>query len=183
MVEKTLEQNRPAGGWFRLIYVVYGIIFFTIIGGFVQILDLADHLNFALVKFLEKNPDGPALHGTYLYPKNWLAAALLLLSLLLVFPAMTLLRHLVNNKEADKEASDGESRELEIIALRQDLDDAMHYADNIVQHMYPRGEPCLPRFSITEVWTRYDVDINGDTTFEQIFQLNFVGRSREELKL
>ena len=163
-----MERDRPIAKWIRSAYIVYGIIFLTILGGVVQVLDVSDHINYALVSFLEINSEGPKLDGNYLFPKNWLTLFILFTLLMLVFPATTLFRSYFEHDDF-KKTEDLSS--VETIGLKQDLDDAMRYANNITAYIYPSAEYSRPRFNLLESLTTYKVDANGDTEAEAISEL------------
>jgi hypothetical protein len=152
-----MERMRPAMKWLRSAYIVYGIVFVGFLGGLTEILSISDDINFGLVRLLEKHPEGPSLNGTYLFPKNWLALFLFLFSLMLVFPATSLLKYFIEkdgNENKDKKTSP------EITGLRQDLDDMIRYSENISEYLY---SPADLRLTITKVDVKFVINKNGDT--------------------
>jgi len=165
-----MERNIRASGWLRSIYIAFGVVFVTVIGGFVEILDLSDHINYGLVKFLEKNPHGLELHGKYLFPKNWFTLFVIVVVLMLLFPAATLLRPLVENVNREKDPDN----DTETIGLRQDLDDATRFARNITSYIYPQEEDNRPRFNILSADIKYSIGREGDTSAEAIFKIECV---------
>lgn len=166
-----MEQNVLTRRWLRSAYIVFGIVFVTLIGGLVQILDLSDHINYGLVKFLEKNPEGLELHGKYLFPKNWLTFCVIILMLMLLFPATSLLKPFV--EERSKENKD-ESTHPEAVGLRQDLDDAIRFARNITSYIYPVEERNQPRLDVISVHLKYIINSQGDTDAEAKFEIECV---------
>jgi hypothetical protein len=78
---------------------------------------------------------------------------------MLIFPATTLLRYFT---ERDKEL------ENEAIGLRQDLDDIVRYAGNIIQYIYPGGFE-VGRSDIKSVRLTHEIRESGDTYVDATF--------------
>jgi hypothetical protein len=161
-----MERMRPAMKWLRSAYIVYGIVFVGFLGGLTEILSISDDINFGLVRLLEKHPEGPSLNGTYLFPKNWLALFLFVFSLMLVFPATSLLKYFI---EKEHRRNEGSAVSLELIKLRQDLDDATRLASNITGYMYPKDGAL--RLCFNNISIKYNITKLGDTICEAILDL------------
>jgi hypothetical protein len=153
-----MQQNRRAISWLRSAYLVYGFVFIGGLGGLIQVLVISDEINYALVKFLEINANGPELQGNYLFPRNWLALTIVLVFLMLIFAATVALRSFV---EDDKEKS------IEIIGLRQDINDTIRAVANITDYMHPHDGV----WDVASVNVKHDVSENGNTLIESIYTI------------
>lgn len=161
-------KDRPhTAKWLHSAYIVYGIVFTGLLGGLIEILAIADYINFGIVRLLEANPIGLELHGKFLFPRNWFALAVILICLMFLFPATSLLRYL-SNEDKDREAE----RKLvaQIVSLRQDMNDIIRYAENITNYIYP-GDVDLGRFDTKRVHVKHDISDNGDTLVEALITI------------
>jgi hypothetical protein len=164
---EVMEEGRRASKWLRSAYVIFGIVFTGIIGGLIELISIADYINYGIVKLLQSNPAGPELVGKFLFPKNWFSLFIVLICLMLLFPATSILRYFSNeerNKQADKRLA------AEIVSLRQDINDIIRYSENITNYMYP-GDVDLGRFDTKSVDVKYDVSDGGDTLVEALITI------------
>ncbi len=156
-----MERVRPIMTWARSAYVVYGIVFVGILGGLIQILALADEINYGIVRLLELNPAGPELSGRFLFPKNWFVLCVMFVSLILLFPATSILRFFV-------EDAPGKDMRSQVTGLRRDIDDFVRFAENITGYMYS-ADVDVGRLDTISVHTKHNIMDDGETFYEAIF--------------
>lgn len=156
-----MDRVRPILTWAKSAYVVYGIVFVGILGGLIQVLALADQINYGIVQLLEANPTGPELSGRFLFPKNWFVLCIMFLSLVLLFPATSILRFFV-------ETEPGEDAKLQVTGLRRDIDDIIRFAENITGYMYS-SDVGIGRLDTTSVHVKYNIMDDGETFCEAVF--------------
>ena len=158
-----MDRVRRTMTWVRSAYVVYGIVFVGIFGGLIQVLAVADELNYGLVRFLEVNSAGPELSGKFLFPRNWFLLCITLLSLIILFPATAILRLFVDSTH-DTRDSLGE----QVMGLRRDIDDVIRFAENITGYMYS-SDVDVGRLDTKQVHVQYNVMDDGETFVEAMF--------------
>ena len=162
-----MEEGRRASKWLRSAYVIYGIVFTGIMGGLIELISIADSINYGIVKLLEINPVGPDLYGKFLFPRNWFALFIILICLMFLFPATSILRYFAN-EDRDRQAY--KRLGAEIVNLRQDINDIVRFSDNITSYIYP-GDVDLGRFDTKSVTVKYDVSDGGDTLVEALITI------------
>jgi hypothetical protein len=156
-----MDRVRPILTWAKSAYIVYGMVFVGVLGGLIQVLALADQINYGLVRLLELNPAGPELNGRFLFPKNWFVLGVMFLSLVLLFPATSILRFFV-------EADPRENIKLQVTGLRRDIDDIIRFADNITGYMYS-ADVDIGRLDTISVHTKHNIMDDGEAFYEAIF--------------
>jgi hypothetical protein len=162
-----MENNQRASKWLRSAYVIFGVVVTGIMGGLIELISIADSINYGIVKLLQSNPAGPELYGKFLFPKNWFALVIILICLMLLFPATSILRHFANE---DKDKQTGKQLSGEIVSLRQDINEIIRYSENITNYMYP-GDVDLGRFDTKSVDVKYDISDGGDTLVEALITI------------
>lgn len=158
---EVMEDSRRNTKWIRSAYIVYGIVFAGIMGGLIELLAVSDLINYGIVKLLETNQVGPELNGKFLFPRNWFTLFIILICLMLLFPATSLLRYF---SVEDSVRAKYRGLSAEIVSLRQDINDIVRYSENITNYIYPEED--LSRFDTKEVDVKYEISDVGDTQVE-----------------
>jgi hypothetical protein len=162
-----MEEGRRASRWLRSAYVIYGIVLTGIVGGLIELISIADYINYGIVKLLEINPVGPDLYGKFLFPRNWFTLFIILICLMFLFPATSILRYFANE---DRDRQGDRRLGAEIVSLRQDLNDIVRFCENITNYIYP-GDVDLGRFDTKSVEVKYDISDRGDTLVEALITI------------
>lgn len=162
-----MKERPRTAKWLHSAYIVYGIVFTGILGGLIEILAIADYINFGIVRLLEANPAGLELHGKFLFPRNWFTVAVILICLMFLSPATSLLRYFANE---DKDRQADRKLGAEIVSLRQDMNNIIRYSENITNYIYP-GDVDLGRFDTKKVHVKHDISDNGDTLVEALITI------------
>jgi hypothetical protein len=139
-------------------------LFSAFVSGISLLIYMSTDLNHLLVTRLELNSDGPTLNGSYLFPKNLFIICVVLTYISLVTSFVLIFMNLDAKKV---------STETELIGLRQDLEDAIRFANNITESIYP-GDKDVPRFDILDVSVRHVIWDRGDTDVEATFLLKCI---------
>jgi hypothetical protein len=162
-VADTAKRIKLTRGSVDKIYLGLGIILTGLCLGTIQLLGLSRTLNHLFVSILEFHPDGVKLEGRYLYPNYLVAFYIISIAVLLMAFAVLCAAYL------RKSSAQAPSKEL--VALRQDVDDIIRYAENITNYIYD-GDTEAGRFDTLDAHIRYYIKPNGDTEVNAVFEIH-----------
>lgn len=140
------------------------VILFAALGG--VIFSNANSISLLATSLLSQSSPGVALDaGNYSFPQNVVLTFLMTLYCSFSFSTFSLYFLLRQRLSISRD---------ELNKLRQELDDAVRFANNVTSSMNPPGHRDFPHFDTISVAERCFIGAEGDTKVEAVFELECV---------